>query len=338
MGSSFQITANELNFLESYLKKMEFGKIETIESAGSAGSGRKFYRIFLENRKTFILMVWDSIDVDWEFFFELHKIEGVSKITPSILDEDPKQGFILLEDGGIIRLKDTLFSAQSEKESIDIFKEVIDSLIKLQNIKLPQNCKTVSRELDYSQFIWETSYFAEHILALFPSLITLFNSKWESEREELASSVNKIEKKLCHRDFQSENILLNKGNISFVDIQGARPASPYYDLASLLFDPYIYSQMSLKIKEKSLNYYSKVCGFDFVHDDFNKSAMQRLMQALGAFGNLSLNRGKKEYLKYVTPALENLLVVLTDTNGYNQIKKIVDMALVESKSNRGKND
>ena len=42
-----------------------------------------------------------------------------------------------------------------------------------------------------------------------------------------------------HRDFQSQNIILREGQAYLIDFQGMRPGLAEYDLASLLYDPYV---------------------------------------------------------------------------------------------------
>jgi len=42
-----------------------------------------------------------------------------------------------------------------------------------------------------------------------------------------------------HRDFQSKNLMIKNEQIFVIDFQGARLGPPSYDLASLLFDPYV---------------------------------------------------------------------------------------------------
>jgi aminoglycoside/choline kinase family phosphotransferase len=45
-----------------------------------------------------------------------------------------------------------------------------------------------------------------------------------------------------HRDFQSQNIIARSGHAYLIDFQGMRPGLAEYDLASLLFDPYVRSR------------------------------------------------------------------------------------------------
>ncbi len=44
---------------------------------------------------------------------------------------------------------------------------------------------------------------------------------------------------LVHRDLQSQNVMIVNGEPVFIDFQGMRLGSPFYDLGSLLYDPYV---------------------------------------------------------------------------------------------------
>ena len=50
---------------------------------------------------------------------------------------------------------------------------------------------------------------------------------------------------------------------------------------------------------------------------------QRLTQALGAYGNLSLHKGKEVYRDYIPYALKLLLQVLDNEGAYPCLKNIV---------------
>jgi aminoglycoside/choline kinase family phosphotransferase len=120
---------------------------------------------------------------------------------------------------------------------------------------------------------------------------------------------------LVHRDFQSQNILVRNGSAVFIDFQGMRPGLAQYDLASLLCDPYV----TISAEERSclLEYYTKILEESGAHVDgdfdrvFWQCAVQRLMQALGAYGNLSLNLGKPHFRDHVAPALIRLREALS---------------------------
>ena len=95
-----------------------------------------------------------------------------------------------------------------------------------------------------------------------------------------------------------------------IDFQGMRPGLAEYDLASLLFDPYV--QLLASERSELTSYYRQKQTDDgrAVDAQFDEvlqlCAMQRLMQALGAYGFLGLVRGHDHFLRYVPRALHSL--------------------------------
>ena len=82
-----------------------------------------------------------------------------------------------------------------------------------------------------------------------------------------------------------------------------------YDLASLLYDPYVDLREGERRALAAL--YAKKTGRPEITGVLPFAAVQRLVQALGAFGRLA-SVGKPEFGKFVAPALENLLAAADD--------------------------
>jgi aminoglycoside/choline kinase family phosphotransferase len=112
---------------------------------------------------------------------------------------------------------------------------------------------------------------------------------------------------LVHRDFQSSNVLFKKGKPVFIDFQGMRLGAGAYDLASLLYDPYVKLDKALRT-QTALCYLKAFPGNSEAVEFVREGAVQRLVQALGAYGRLT-RAGQKQFSHYVLPALENLLEV-----------------------------
>ena len=93
-----------------------------------------------------------------------------------------------------------------------------------------------------------------------------------------------------------------------IDFQGMRFGTPFYDLGSLLCDPYV--AFSESERTELLFFYYEVSKSELDRMKFQKmfweASAQRLMQALGAFGYLGLHKGLKNYLAYVPAGLRNL--------------------------------
>jgi aminoglycoside/choline kinase family phosphotransferase len=89
-----------------------------------------------------------------------------------------------------------------------------------------------------------------------------------------------------------------------------RPGLAEYDLASLLFDPYVAFSRA-ECEELLADYESKrTAACHGVAPDFRATfrfcGIQRLMQALGAYGFLGLVKGSKTFLNHIPPAIASL--------------------------------
>ncbi len=324
--SNVALSPDQVNFCRYALRPLCFRGYFQVDWAGAAGSGREFYRLTIDKDTSMVLMLWNGTDPDWDYFLAMQQLRAQQELSmlPAIISFNREDGLVLIEDGGSRRLRDILFTGISEQKKVKVLNSVIDQLISWQGTNIEDDSLIASRALDEEQFLWETSYFHKHICALMPELKELFDETWESERISLAKQCDSLDKTLLHRDFQSENITIKNQKVSFVDFQGARLGAPEYDLASLLYDPYLYPLLTDSVRKQVLDHYIE--SRSTTSTNLNLCATQRLMQALGAYGNLSLNRGKKQYIKFVYPALINLVEV-TSISNYPQIMKIAQTAL-----------
>jgi aminoglycoside/choline kinase family phosphotransferase len=122
--------------------------------------------------------------------------------------------------------------------------------------------------------------------------------------EELASRP----RVLVHRDLQSQNIIISDDEAFLIDFQGMRPGLAGYDLASLLYDPYV--DLADTEREDLLAYYLDRLHSSIDREQFReiflRCAIQRLLQALGAYGVIGVLRGKPEFLRHISPAIKSL--------------------------------
>jgi len=131
-------------------------------------------------------------------------------------------------------------------------------------------------------------------------------------------------------------MIMNVGTPRIIDYQGARIGPPAYDVVSILWDPYY--RLEDEVRDRLVEYYiNKVIppcpplqkwgnnktGPDVNIPLFSKEGLgeifidnfwatllpcrlQRHMQALGAYGYLSMVKGKKYFLKHIPEALRLL--------------------------------
>jgi N-acetylmuramate 1-kinase len=184
-------------------------------------------------------------------------------------------------------------------------------------------------EFDTHLYAWEQDYFIEHFVRGHQQRL-VSDSTHEAAflaLAQLRQQLGSLPRCLVHRDFQSQNVLIRASKAWLVDYQGLRPGLAEYDLASLLFDPYVPFQPVER--EQLLQYYATARSLpvDVMRERLHLCAAQRLMQALGAYANLSRNLGKKHFEQHIpaglanlewvcqaTPALQPLLSLFSDSS------------------------
>jgi N-acetylmuramate 1-kinase len=286
-------------------------KIRPIEKGGS---DRKFYRIRCSQNQTLILVKYNLEREENRHYVEIAKFLEVHGIrAPKIYFHDAAEGLIWIEDLG----EHDLYGYRHDSWLVRraFYESALDEIIKLH--RLPESvCEEMKQhlpaEFDAALYRWEQRYFFNNCLGRYFKVS-------ESTRKELAAlpSLREIAKRLAslprvlvHRDFQSQNIIIQNGQANLIDFQGMRPGLAEYDLASLLFDPYV--ELSAAERSELTRYYRQKQTdngrtierqFD---DTLQLCAMQRLMQALGAYGFLGLVRGHEHFLRYVPRAVCSL--------------------------------
>jgi aminoglycoside/choline kinase family phosphotransferase len=322
------LNTEQISFCKQNIEGFEVDKW-TFSVAGNAGSDRTFIRLtHRENSKNSnILVKWNCEDEDWDRFLIINKeFSAFKPILPEIYSTDEKCGLILEEDCGVETIHFLCNKKNNAPYIIEIYKKIIDSLIFWHTIPLKDKSVIAKRRLDKAMLLWETDYFALHCVNEYFNLEKLLTEKWEQERYALAADVSALPLVCIHRDFQSENVLLHNNIIKFVDYQGARLGPAEYDVASLLFDPYA-SYLTSQMRYSLFDYYRKQRGITLSRHSFHIAAIQRLAQALGAYGNLYLHKEKLRYKEFIPSALRLLLNILETEEEYPEFRYIVGQCL-----------
>lgn len=295
--------------LENILKKFRIPLIDIIPLKGD-GSERKFFRIILQ-KGTVILILPQAGELGKKEAYSYYKIGKYLKENqipvPEIFDYDEELGLLFVEDLGDLRLYDIVDS--------DIktyyYKKAIENLVKFQGLIKHFDPSWSYDLITYDlQFLWEKEvlYFKEWYVERYKNE-ALFYDYLNELKICLQHSLNFKHKVLLHRDYQSKNLMIKKGKIYIIDFQGTRIGPPWYDLASLLYDPYL-KDWDLDI-DKFLDYYIQLSGYDetSVISQVYYFAVVRLMQALAAYVKLSY-MGKDWFKNYIKFAESKLIKIL----------------------------
>lgn len=325
MASDSALTPAQIAFVRGQVPEFS-EKTWRVSLAGQAASQRLFVRIKEKNAagRSFILVVWDGKDEDWPRFLAIpQEVSPHAPFLPKIFASDARHGLILEEDLGDHTLHRVVSEAKGdEKTNMNAYRRVLEVLCTWQSLEAKTSATIASRTMDLETFLWETDYFARRCVVDFCGCEFALGEAWEKERRDLARAAASLPKTFIHRDFQSENILMTGAGVRFVDFQGARLGPPGYDAASLLYDPYI-CFLSAERTAQLFDYYcSLAVRVKAGRHDFDLCAAQRLMQACGAYGNLSIHKGKTRYREFMPIALDRLKSVMERLPEYPEIKKV----------------
>ncbi len=291
---------------------------------GTGGSDRKYYRVIKDDSSE-VLMQCTAEDPDFQRHIEYTKFFKEHAVpVPELREVKPYSMSAYFEDLCDLSLYSWLKCKRDREQVEHIYKQVLDMLSSIHTgaTEHVAECPILqSRIFDYEHLRWETSYFIEKFVGGFRNITVRNRSALNNDFHRLALEVDSFPKTVVHRDFQSQNIMITKGNIPrLLDYQGARMGPPAYDLVSILWDPYY--RLDDTIRQNLLDYYIMIMtnppqspftkgGLRGITDkEFKKTLLpcrlQRHMQALGAYGFLSLKKGKSYFLKYVPEGLRLL--------------------------------
>lgn len=156
---------------------------------------------------------------------------------------------------------------------------------------------------DAALYRWEQTYFAEHLLGRHLGK-NPEDFLCQEAPLDMANWLASLPRVPIHRDCQSQNIMLRDGKAWLIDFQGMRYGRSEYDVASLLFDPYM--ALAEGERKELLGLWSDLTGERPDMSIFSACALQRLMQALGAFANIGYNQKKDWYLNLIPTGLKAL--------------------------------
>jgi aminoglycoside/choline kinase family phosphotransferase len=282
---------------------------------GLGGSDRRYYRV-RNHGWTAILMECRPEDPDFERhlaytrFFAQHTVP-----VPALLTEDSASKRALFEDLGDTSLYAYLKLPRDHESIESMYRDVLRSLVTLHTTATAHvgQCPLLeARVFDYDYLRWETTYFLDRFVTGLRRVAIENRPALDEELHRLAQSVFARPRVIIHRDFQCQNIMVHAGGPRIIDYQGARMAPAAYDIASVLWDPY--HRLDDGVRERLLAYYlgemraDRAAAFDeraFL-ESLVDCRLQRHMQALGAYGFLSVVKGKKYFLKHVPEALRLL--------------------------------
>jgi aminoglycoside/choline kinase family phosphotransferase len=276
------------------------------------GSDRSYFRLRWAPDNSAILVRYDPKRIENTYYAVIAGfLHDINVPVPRLAGHDRVRCLILMEDLG----NTDLWSLREASWEIrqPLYQKTLAIVHRLHSFPekdFPSERVRLMEPFGPDLYRWERDYFRDHFVrdVCGINLDALFSKELEGELSSLAGRLSRQKRSLVHRDFQSQNVMIRDGNPFLIDFQGMRFGSPFYDLGSILCDPYIEFSDAQRID--LLLYYYGLSKQNLTWDDFQKmfweASSQRLMQALGAYGFLGLEKGLKSFLDHIPPGLRNL--------------------------------
>jgi N-acetylmuramate 1-kinase len=296
---------------QDFLKLSPDTKIELLPLDGR-GSDRAYFRFRWSPDNSVILVNYDGNRVENACFADIARyLHEIGIPVPQILNHDRIGCFIIIKDLG----NTDLWSLRNAPWEIrrKLYQKTLDAAHRLHSISerdFPSSRVTLMEAFGPNLYRWERNYFKDNFIKGLCGIVLNADFEWQLEEElvQLAERLACGRRSLVHRDLQSQNVLIYHDDPFLIDFQGMRFGSPFYDLGSLLCDPYV--AFTEAERRELLSFYFGLSPSDTGWESFEKmfweASAQRLMQALGAYGFLGLVKGLKNYLIHVPSGLANL--------------------------------
>ena len=309
-----------------HFPRLDDAKVE-ITPIEKGGSDRRFYRVRSSREHSLILVKYNVEREENRLYVQVAEFLAANGIrAPRVYFHDAQERLIWIEDLG----ETDLWSYRNDnwvarRALYDSALEQVAKLHSLPHAAADGIRKDFPPEFDATLYTWEQHYFFDNCLGRHLGLS-------EAERAELAAlpalqeiptRLAKLPRVLIHRDFQSQNIIIRNGDAYLIDFQGMRPGLAEYDLASVLYDPYV----TLSARERAQLFHDyraarENLGAPVTHECdelLRLCALQRLMQALGAYGFLGHVKGNKAFLAHIPAALASLRSLVAECDGTKRL-------------------
>ncbi len=281
-------------------------------------SSRRFYRVTDSKNRTSVIMDYgESFRGTTYDQWATVVFEQAGLPVPGIVAASAGAGCLVLEDLGTASFESALEHAGAGTAGARaLLEQAVDLAARVASAGTPvlaRSGRPDGARLDDARFRFELEFYLEHYVRGLAG-IEVLPAGLRDELATLATAAATTPRDvLCHRDYHSRNILVrDDGGLAMVDIQDARPGPDSYDLASLLFDCYV--DIDAAAIAPLIDRFCEATGIEegtsAFRERFDRVAAQRMLKALGTFGNQIHVLGRARYRSAIPRTLARLDVLL----------------------------
>ncbi len=302
-----------VELVQEYFKTVINEPIIQTENIPLSGGDRRYFR-FYTAFKSYLGCYNENVKENEAFFYFTNHFKKIDIPLPQIIAINSEQEIYILEDLGKESLLNNLEEKGFSEEVYGLYKKSLNALAKMQilgaenlNFDAALTTKEFGKQAIMSDLLYFKYYFIDTLKIAYDKQQLL------EDFDALANYLTKTEHKMfMFRDFQSRNIIVNNGDVFFIDYQGGMKGALQYDVASLLWQAK--ADLSEQWKTDLLEYYISVINEllptlvqkDVFISQYNGYVIIRMLQVLGAYGFRGLFERKAHFLASIPLALRNL--------------------------------
>lgn len=302
--------------LEEYLARHGHSN-RPVEALTPDASTRVYFRVPWKRATAVAAVYPEAFDETVQPYLDVTRLFLECKLpVPEIYDVDGSTGVIIQEDLGDNQLC-KVFETASEDEREALVEQAIEIIARIQaaTTKAHERDSIASRlAFDEAKLGWELNFFFEHYFGSYrkENLTHGQAAELKVELNDIAADLAARPRVLCHRDFHSFNLILDKKQrLRVIDHQDARMGPATYDLVSLLLDRVTCSPSPAEIRSHRLfllrareELNLPPIDPDEFSNEFRLMTVQRCLKAVGTFSYQTGVRGRKEpYEQFINPLL-----------------------------------
>jgi N-acetylmuramate 1-kinase len=251
-------------------------------------SSRKYFKGTWEGQPALLADFGEDADGLARFVAVRGLFAGAAVTVPAIFHAEPGQGWVVQEHVKGWPLSKARWTTGVQ----DRLSDIADRIAAVTS--WPEGPELL--ELDASRLRFELAFFKLHFVEGYMNAGSA--PELAEALDALADEVASYPRAMAHRDFHSENVLGTSGEgLVVIDFQDALLAPRAYDMASLAVDPY--RSQDPRVAEHFRRTWLTRSGAQ--PEEFDRTALQRALKALGTFGYQVTRRKRARYMRFVAP-------------------------------------
>ncbi|HVG14362.1 MAG TPA: phosphotransferase, partial [Chitinophagaceae bacterium] len=327
-----------IQVIEEVYKNWKGTEPSSIDILPLSGSERRYFRIHEQGGNTVIATFGLNVRENQTFVYFARLFKDKLLPVPEIFAVNDEYTAYLQEDVGNISLLNILETEGYSPVVYNLFKESLSSLARLQVLG--------DQDLDYNQCLTNKEFGKQAIMAdlLYFKFYFLDALRKPYDKQKLIDDFEALSNYLTHtefkyfmfRDFQSRNILVNEGQVYFIDFQGGMKGAPQYDVASIIWQAKANLPDDWKqgLLEDYMDSFETIIGKELdrttFRSQYNGYVLIRLLQVLGAYGFRGLFERKSHFLTSIPQALKNLKMFIEEHSlgiTVTEFKRVLDLCV-----------